>query len=251
MATTPVPQPSEAVDISHGLQPSDIPAAAPPQTQPAPQAPPANYSVDDLPQFIKDNVDTSQIKFKPADPNDPGMNAKGVAYVMPDDPSTLHVTDPSRMDQQTLDHEATHMYQNSLKDVKFADVPKSGNIYDYGDEDGLTKAQQQGKKVTDFNPEQVAKMVETYGAKKRYFMDQAKQDNLLPEDVDAFKKTQAAYAPYIQQLAALGKNKAYAKGKEAPGAVNDLPELSGGSVTLKRNALPQQDVSLSAGLQPK
>lgn len=171
-----------------------------------------------------------------------GVNPEGVAYVAPEDPDTIHVQDADRFDQQSLNHEALHGYLDHFPNEKFADVPRDANkvvtpeAYKWGDYDSLIKDQAAGKTIHDYNPEQLAKILETYTTEGQDFMDRASRNELLPEDVEQYHHMQQAVRPMVQQLAALsGKYKASAAGGEDPLTMREIPEMGDRSVDLRNS----------------
>ncbi len=227
--TPPVTPPSNMVAAA---TPMSIPGLAP--TPSATTAKPL-YSMDAVPQFLRDTLDMTKVKIGGMDPNAvknattyTGPTGKPLAdYVSSDDPYTIHSDPNIPLRQSLLNHELTHTYQD-ISGAQFAPAdPK--DPYNYGGVQGLLDAQAKGKKINDFSNEQVARMIQDHTERTSALKTYAAQGVLQPEDVAAYQKWKSAVGPYVTQLAAL-KGKKYAAQPEKPGTISDLPEFSNDTI---------------------
>jgi hypothetical protein len=193
------------------------------------------YSMDAVPQFLRDTLDMTKVKIGGMDPNAvknattyTGPTGKPLAdYVSSDDPYTIHSDPNIPLRQSLLNHELTHTYQD-ISGAQFAPAdPK--DPYNYGGVQGLLDAQAKGKKINDFSNEQVARMIQDHTERTSALKTYAAQGVLQPEDVAAYQKWKSAVGPYVTQLAAL-KGKKYAAQPEKPGTISDLPEFSNDTI---------------------
>ena len=239
-ATAPMKLPAPAASpappsnlMASASAPMSIPGTAAPA--PAPATSLVSASPTAAPKFLQDSLPLNKISVKPVDMNDfQGANVTGnngrptggdaYGYVKSDDPYTVHTSDKG-FTQSSLNHEMTHMYQDTLPpSVKFAEASKT-DPYNYGGVDGLTQAAKSGKKITDFSNEQVAKMVQDHTEKTNMIMQFAKLGVLQPGDVDKYNQWKSAVGPYMTQLAGLN-GKSYKAAPAQPGTISDLPEMS-------------------------
>lgn len=113
-------------------------------------------SLKNVPEFLKPALEKAQTRIVAGEP---GMGT--TAHVRYGDPSRIYSDEPAFVDQPVLSHEATHVFQNSLKNPEPYTKP-TADVYDYGGWQGLIDARKQGKTMADFNLEQQATMLEDY-----------------------------------------------------------------------------------------
>lgn len=165
-------------------------------------APPLGYALDTQPAFLQPTA--AQTKFAAAP-----SNGLAVAEVDANAPDTIKVREPSRFTPGVEAHELTHRYQKTrqqeqpqglLSSVMNYLNPGSEHIaqrggYDYGGIEGLEKARAQGKTIADYGEEAQAEIV-------RNFQEQT-QAAIKSGDTAALDRLNAAYHPFVSQLAAL------------------------------------------------
>jgi hypothetical protein len=161
--------------------------------------PPPGYTLMDLPSFLRpSNVGT---KIVTAPPMQAGQG-QIVADVDPENPTTIQVRYPAGYTKAVNTHESTHVYQQS-RNPAFASLQgqqqaTTAKAYDYGGVDGLLQAQQQGKTISDFTPEQQATMVSDYQQETQKAIAMGGTAGRV-----ALARTTAAFHPFITQLAAI------------------------------------------------
>ena len=159
-------------------------------------APPPGYSLLDLPAFEQAaNVGTHLVS---APPMQVGQG-QVVADVDHANPQTIQVRYPAGYTKAVNTHEATHVYQQS-RNASFSNPEgqqqaTTAKDYDYGGVSGLIQAQQQGKTISSFSPEQQAQLVADY--------QQQTQQAIQKGDRTALARVTAAYHPFVSQLAAI------------------------------------------------
>ena len=158
--------------------------------------PPAGYTLMDLPSFERQaNVGTKVVSAPPMQIG----SGQVVADVDPANPTTIQVRYPAGYTPAVNTHESTHVYQQS-RNTAFANPQgqqqaTTAKAYDYGGMDGLLQAQQQGKTIASFTPEQQATMIADY--------QQQTQQAIAKRDPGTLAKVTAAYHPFVSQLAAI------------------------------------------------
>ncbi|MGB6934396.1 MAG: hypothetical protein WBD91_16585 [Acidobacteriaceae bacterium] len=158
--------------------------------------PPPGYSLEDVPDFLKQTAANSKVVIQPP-------NGKDVAVVHSSSPNEVDVNQRDQFGQPQLNHEETHVFQFSRNPAvveqmqqTMATGPKG---YTYGGTDGLLQAQMQHKTIADFGPEQQAEMVRNYASEST--------EAIIKGDAAKLDKLNRAYKPYLNQLANLpGKN---------------------------------------------
>ena len=174
-----------------------------------PVKPPPGYSLEDVPDFLKPTAANAKVEVQPP-------NGIDVARVSPAAPNTVVVNQPSQFTQGDLDHEMTHSYDLSRNPAVIAQeakvqaqqkaagmyTPIPGRLpkaYDYGGANGLIAAQQNGKTIANFGPEQRAQMVKDYAEETQAAMRSG--------NTAALDKLNQAYGPFLRQEASMpGKN---------------------------------------------
>jgi hypothetical protein len=161
-------------------------------------APPLGYAIDTQPAFLQPTVAQTKFVAAPA-------NGKAVAEVDADSPNTIKVREPGKFTPGIQTHEETHVFQRSRKTddpglidtvmnyLRPTPAPKAG--YDYGGIEGLEQARAQGKTIANYGPEAQAEIV-------RNFQEQTQQA-IKSGDTNLLDRVNAAYAPFVRQLAAL------------------------------------------------
>jgi hypothetical protein len=147
--------------------------------------------------FLRDSAkDTKVVPYQ--------RDGKNIADVNPDDPNTIRVREPGMFTNPVYTHEATHVYQMSRNPAVVKEIEgrygggRTGG-FDYGGADGLLRAQQARKTITDFGPEQQARMVEDY--------QRLTKSAIAAKDTAQLDKLTQAYHPFLLQLARLpGRN---------------------------------------------
>ncbi len=160
--------------------------------------PPLGYSLDDVPNFLKPTA--ANMRVEVGQPN--GVDIARVSSTMP---NVVQVHQADQFGQPQLNHEVTHGFDLSRNpavvnqmqnDLASGKLPKA---YDYGGIDGLLAAQDAGKTIANFGPEQRAQMVKDYALEIKAAMKSG--------DLARFDKANRAYGPLIAQEAAMpGKN---------------------------------------------
>ena len=149
-----------------------------------------------IPDFLRPaNAQTKVVSAPPAT-----LGAGTVdADVDPVNPTTINVRDAAGYTPPVMTHEATHVFQLS-RNAPFVGAmsqqfqrPNDDSMYDYGGADGLLQAQQQGKTIANYTPEQQARMVQNF--------QQETQDAIRGGDRVRLAKVTAAYQPFVGQLA--------------------------------------------------
>ena len=148
------------------------------------------------------NVDTKMVGVPQR--NDPNLGPIA-AQVSAQDPTTIQVmdTDPKAFNKGTYTHEATHVFQYSRNPASIAypgnnRQATSPNDYNYGGMEGLEKARQTGKTVSDYGPEKQADMVRDFQA--------LTNDAIERGDREKLARVTAAYEPFVGQLARMPGN---------------------------------------------
>lgn len=156
--------------------------------------PPPGYTLESqVPAFLRPVAATAHIVDRPPD-------NRSIALVSSTNPTEIDVHEPSQFHSPELIHEMTHVFQFSRNPAmvsQMQDALRAGKLpstYTYGGTDGLLAAQQQGKTIADFGPEQQAEMVRNYAVLTK----QAIQTGNAAE----LDKIKQAYGPFIRQLAA-------------------------------------------------
>jgi hypothetical protein len=161
-----------------------------------PPNPPIGYrlEVNKMPSFLRPTAATSKIVAAPLDDI-------AVAEVDSDNPKKILVRDPKNFTLPVETHEETHVFQFSRNPAivnQWKDNLRKGNLtesYDYGGMDGLLQAQREHRSITSFGLEQQADIVKDF----QQLTDKA----IANKDFALLDKVNAAYGPYVRQLANL------------------------------------------------
>jgi hypothetical protein len=160
--------------------------------------PPLGYALDTQPAFLQPTVAKTKFVSAPA-------NGIAVAEVDADAPSTIKVREPGKLTPGIETHEETHVFQRSrqgenpglidtvMNYLRPQSAPLAG--YDYGGIAGLEKARQQEKTIANYGPEAQAEIVRDFQEKT--------QQAIKSGDTAALDRLNAAYHPFVGQLAAL------------------------------------------------
>lgn len=160
--------------------------------------PPAGYSLADVPDFLKPTARAMRIEVE-------SPNGIDIAKVTSTQPNVIEVNQADHFSQPELNHEVEHGYQFSRNpaivqsmeyDLATGKLPKT---YDYGGIAGLLAAQQKGKTIADFGPEQRAEMVKDFQA--------TTQKAIATGNTQLLDLAEKAYGRFLAQEARLpGKN---------------------------------------------
>ncbi len=142
------------------------------------------------PQFLQQTIANQNPQILP------GTNSQAIAHVEYGDPKHVYIDRPDQADQPILNHELTHVYQNTL-----AQPPTEGSglfsggapNYDYGGWQGLIDAQAKKKTLRDFTDEQQGAMIEDYSRLK----DQLAKN---PKMAGEFDLANRAMGPLMRQM---------------------------------------------------
>lgn len=160
--------------------------------------PPLGYAIDTQPAFLQPTV--AQTKFVRAP-----SNGIAVAEVDANSPNTIQVREPGKFTPGIQTHEETHVFQRSrqaddpglidtvMNYLRGAPTPKAG--YDYGGIAGLEQARAQQKTIANYGPEAQAEIVRDFQEKT--------QAAIKSGDTAALDRLNAAYSPFVGQLAKL------------------------------------------------
>ena len=208
-------------------------------SSPTVPTPPPGYSVENLPDFMKDaNANTEIVGAAPAiDPRTGGQIIADapLRFGPLDSPNVIEVRDPRAFDQPAQTHESTHKFQQSRNapfvSSEFAPDGSSraptkasaSEVYGYGGMDGLIQAQKQGKTIADFNPEQQADMVAAYQDITQHAIKTGNRAMLA--------QATAAYEPFVGQLARI------------PGKGANMTQMSQQDLTPPAPGLPPATVA--------
>lgn len=205
-----------------------------------------NYSLDQIPRFLRDTLPMNKVSVGQGSLDElkgyAASHPNAASYVQDSNPYAIKVLNSQQFNQGVLNHELSHAYQDQTK-AKFAPV-NPNNVYGYGGTAGLASTMQKGAKVTDFSPEQLARIVETHSNTFNQLAQKAQAGQLTQEDVNDYQQWRGAVSPLMQQFAALSGKK-YSAQPAQPNTISDLPEFSDQSISLPAN-LPHR----AAPVQP-